>query len=67
MLTLETMHRGGLVVISGDTVTLTPEGEKLAEGAIRRHRLAERLLTEVLAVEEENIEKNACSFEHTLS
>lgn len=67
MKTLETMRRGGLVVISGDTVTLTAEGEKLAEGAIRRHRLAERLLTEVLAVEEENIEKNACSFEHTLS
>ncbi|MBI5587707.1 MAG: metal-dependent transcriptional regulator, partial [Deltaproteobacteria bacterium] len=65
--TLEKMRSDGLVVIKGDTVTLTSEGEKLAEGAIRRHRLAERLLTEVLAVEEENIEKNACSFEHTLS
>ena len=65
--TLEKMHRDGLVVVKGDTVTLTSAGEKLAEGAIRRHRLAERLLTEVLAVEEENIEKNACSFEHTLS
>ncbi len=65
--TLERMRGDGLVVIKGDTVTLTTEGEKLAEGAIRRHRLAERLLTEVLAVGEENIEKNACSFEHTLS
>lgn len=65
--TLERMRGDGLVVIKGDTVTLTSEGEKLAEGAIRRHRLAERLLTEVLAVGEENIEKNACSFEHTLS
>lgn len=65
--TLEKMQRDGLVAVKGDSVTLTAEGEKLAEGAIRRYRLAERLLTEVLAVEEENIEKNACSFEHTLS
>lgn len=65
--TLENMQADGLVIISGDTITLTTEGEKLAEGAIRRHRLAERLLTEVLALNEENLEKNACSFEHTLS
>ncbi|MCL4872683.1 metal-dependent transcriptional regulator [bacterium] len=49
------------------TITLTPAGERLAEAAIRRHRLAERLLTEVLAMDEENLEQNACSFEHTLS
>lgn len=67
MKTLEKMHRNGLVNISGDTVTLTLEGEKLAEAAIRRHRLAERLLTEVLAMNDEGLEKNACSFEHTLS
>ena len=65
--TLERMVSGGLVTIYGDSITLTSEGEKLAEGAIRRHRLAERLLTEVLAMTDENLEKNACSFEHTLS
>jgi len=65
--TLEKMRSNGLVKISGDTIQLTAEGEKLAEAAIRRHRLAERLLTEVLFVDEESLEKNACSFEHTLS
>ncbi|MBI1911517.1 MAG: metal-dependent transcriptional regulator [Deltaproteobacteria bacterium] len=65
--TLESMRRDGLVNISGDTVTLTLEGEKLAEACIRRHRLAERLLTEVLAMNDDGLEKNACSFEHTLS
>lgn len=65
--TIERMMRGGLVTISGDTITLTATGEKLAEAAIRRHRLAERLLTEVLAMSDENLEQNACSFEHTLS
>jgi len=65
--TLVRMMKEGLVDINGDTITLTAHGERLAEGAIRRHRLAERLLTEVLALSDENLEKNACSFEHTLS
>jgi len=65
--TLEKMQTDGLVKISGDNILLTAVGEKLAEAAIRRHRLAERLLTEVLFVDEESLEKNACSFEHTLS
>lgn len=65
--TLRQMSSTGLVTISADTITLTKEGERLAEAAIRRHRLAERLLTEVLALPEDDLEKNACSFEHTLS
>lgn len=65
--TIERMMRDGLVTLSGDTITLTATGERLAEAAIRRHRLAERLLTEVLAMSDENLEQNACSFEHTLS
>ncbi len=65
--TLEEMQKNGLVNINGDSIVLTLEGERLAEAAIRRHRLAERLLTEVLAMDEASIEKNACSFEHTLS
>ena len=67
MTTLEEMEKTGLVTLEGDTVYLTPMGEKLAQAVIRRHRLAERLLTEVLAVDEQSIEKEACTFEHTLS
>ncbi len=65
--TIEEMQRDGLLSLAGDVITLTGAGEKHAEAAIRRHRLAERLLTEVLAMDESNIEKDACSFEHTLS
>jgi DtxR family Mn-dependent transcriptional regulator len=65
--TLEAMQGDGLVRISGDAVSLTPDGERLAEAAIRRHRLAERLLTEVLSLDASSVEKNACSFEHTLT
>lgn len=65
--TLEGMEKSGLVSIDGDSIRLTQRGESLAETAVRRHRLAERLLSEVLSIGEEEIEKNACSFEHTLS
>lgn len=65
--TLERMRSGALVKIDGDAITLTETGEKLAEAAIRRHRLAEMLLTEVLAMNDDALEENACSFEHTLS
>ena len=65
--TIRDMELSGLLTISGDLVTLTGEGEKLSRRAIRRHRLAERLLTEVLALDPSIVEKTACGFEHSLS
>jgi len=65
--TIEEMEKYGLVRTDGDSIHLTSKGETLAEAVVRRHRLAERLLTEVLSISEEEIEKNACGFEHTLS
>ncbi len=67
MNTLREMEGDGLVKIDGDTITLTTEGEKHARSAVRRHRLAEMLLTEVLEMDEGAIEKHACTFEHSLS
>jgi len=64
---LDGMARKGLVTIHGDTVTLTAQGEEEARLAIRRHRLAERLLTEVFEVPEGTLEDEACDFEHILS
>ena len=49
-------------------VTLTAKGQGLAEGIIRRHRLAECLLTESFGLSDPNdVEAEACSFEHILS
>jgi len=49
-------------------VELTPRGRKHAAGIIRRHRLAERLFTDSLAMDSEvEIEQQACKFEHILS
>ena len=47
-------------------VTLTSEGEKLAEGVLRRHAALKDFLIKVLAVEESKAESAACSMEHAL-
>jgi putative ABC transport system ATP-binding protein len=49
-------------------VELTPRGRERAGSIIRRHRLAERLFTDSLAMDSESeIEEQACKFEHILS
>jgi putative ABC transport system ATP-binding protein len=49
-------------------VGLTDRGRKRAADIIRRHRLAERLFTDSLAMDSETeIEEQACKFEHILS
>ncbi len=65
--TLGDMAKEGFLFIRGDDVALSHKGEEQAALAIRRHRLAERLLTEVLDVTESNLEREACTFEHILS
>jgi putative ABC transport system ATP-binding protein len=58
-------------VSSGDgtmIVELTSRGRQRAADIIRRHRLAERLFTDCLALDSETeIEQQACKFEHILS
>jgi putative ABC transport system ATP-binding protein len=49
-------------------VDFTPTGRRRATDVIRRHRLAERLFTQTFQVQnEEEIEQQACKFEHILS
>lgn len=48
-------------------VRLTPEGERLALNIIRRHRLAERLLTDLLEAEWSGVHETACRLEHALT
>jgi len=48
-------------------VKLTKEGEKIALTIIRKHRLAERLLTDVLKVEWSSVHEDACKLEHALT
>jgi putative ABC transport system ATP-binding protein len=63
-----TMTRIGLLAGTGGAVSFTPKGEARARSVIRRHRLAERLFVDVLALRDaESVESNACTFEHILS
>ncbi|MFQ5956192.1 MAG: metal-dependent transcriptional regulator [Candidatus Brocadiales bacterium] len=61
------MEREGLVRIYNSFIVLSASGRKEAELVIRRHRLAERLLHDVLEVGHEAMDSTACEFEHFLS
>jgi DtxR family transcriptional regulator, Mn-dependent transcriptional regulator len=65
----EMVHRmaeDGLVEI-GDEITLTGAGTHLAEVVVRRHRLAERFLTEVLGLPWVKVHEEAEVWEHAIS
>jgi len=66
--TVNTLAKSEHVVISDNRVKLTPKGNREAKRVIRRHRLAERLLHDVLdVVGVDNMESAACKFEHIIS
>jgi DtxR family Mn-dependent transcriptional regulator len=66
--TLEVLESKGLVVREPyKGVKLTGEGSKLALSVFRRHRLAERLLTEVLKFDWADSHDEACKLEHSIS
>jgi DtxR family Mn-dependent transcriptional regulator len=48
-------------------IALTPAGDELANELLRRHRLTERLLTDVLDVPLEDAHGEACRLEHAVS
>jgi len=64
----EMLRTEGLISIDETKhVRLLPEGRKIAEQIIRRHRLAERLICDVLGSEVEDSEAAACEYEHLLA
>ncbi|HTY64750.1 MAG TPA: metal-dependent transcriptional regulator [Acidobacteriota bacterium] len=65
---LETLSREGILAIEGaKRVHLLPKGRQMAERIIRRHRLAERLICDVLGSHVEDSEDAACEYEHLLA
>jgi DtxR family Mn-dependent transcriptional regulator len=63
--TVARMERDGLVIVSGDRhLELTPVGEGKAMRVMRKHRLAERLLTDVIGLDWEFVHEEACRWEH---
>ncbi len=64
---LNILKRESMVTIDGNTIDFTQTGEIQAKSIIRKHRLAERLMVDVLGMDKLSIEKPACEFEHVLS
>jgi DtxR family Mn-dependent transcriptional regulator len=66
--TVARMERDGLLTVEGDRhLQLTAEGTRLAVRVMRKHRLAERLLTDVIGLDWELVHEEACRWEHVIS
>ena len=66
--TVARMERDGLLAVSGDRhLELTASGREKATRVMRKHRLAERLLLDVIGLEWEFVHDEACRWEHVMS
>ena len=62
------MERDGLLRVAGDRhLELTEKGRRLAISVMRKHRLAERLLVDIIGVPWEKVHAEACRWEHVIS
>jgi len=58
-------QRRNWVTVRADGLALAAAGEQRAAGVMRRHRLAERLLFDIIHVDPVTMELGACELEHT--
>jgi len=63
---LDALEKQGLITRSGDTIIFTEAGTTEAKGIMRRHRLAEVLVSSVLKLKKSEMEAVACQVEHAL-
>ena len=63
---IKRMEADGLVQL-GTNITLTSKGTELAEQIVRRHRLAERFLTDILKLSWADAHREAGKWEHVIS
>jgi DtxR family Mn-dependent transcriptional regulator len=64
---IKRMQAEGFVSLDGTTINLTTDGMRLAEQVVRRHRLAERLLTDILGLSLAEAHIEAGKWEHVIS
>ena len=66
--TVARMERDGLIKVADDrSLQLTEEGRRRATEVIRKHRLAERLLLDVIGMDRRLVHEEACRWEHVMS
>jgi DtxR family Mn-dependent transcriptional regulator len=62
------LERDGYITRAGDkTISFTESGQGHAEGIVRRHRLIERFLTDVLGIPWDEVHEEAERLEHAMS
>jgi DtxR family Mn-dependent transcriptional regulator len=61
------MQDEGLISLDGNHILLTQKGEQLARRVVRRHRLAERFLTDILDLSWAQAHQEAGKWEHVMS
>lgn len=61
------MQDEGLISLDGTHILLTQQGEQLARRVVRRHRLAERFLTDILDLSWAQAHQEAGKWEHVMS
>jgi Mn-dependent transcriptional regulator len=64
---IKRLEAEGLVDMKGSAISLTGEGQQLAQAVVRRHRLAERFLTDVLQLSWAEAHHEAGKWEHVIS
>jgi DtxR family Mn-dependent transcriptional regulator len=64
---LKELSESGFVRVKGNRITLTRKGKEESKSCIRRHRLAERLFTDVLDLKGKLVHDTSCKFEHFLN
>jgi DtxR family transcriptional regulator, Mn-dependent transcriptional regulator len=64
---LERLVEDGYVTREGRRLSLTESGRTLAEKVVRKHRLAERLLVDVIGLEWHKVHREAGRWEHVMS
>ena len=66
--TVARMERDGLLTVEGDRhLQLSPTGRTLATAVMRKHRLAECLLVDVIGLDYADVHEEACRWEHVMS
>ena len=66
--TVARMERDGLLSVEGDRhLELSDDGRAMATRVMRKHRLAECLLVEVIGLQWEDVHAEACRWEHVMS
>ena len=63
---LDELESRELIIRDNDKITLADKGKSIAEVIIRRHRLAEILVSSILKLKQSDMEDIACKVEHSL-